>query len=181
MATSLPNQQCLRLTTSTLRWSLQQSHPCSLRPKLLEHACKPRLGSWLHAHSVPVVPCWTGQAGLMSAWIPFLFSYATLVDMADAKPKTTAELNKLASVSVDQSIPIRLYFRSADLLIKQARIYRSEGDLEQAYVLYMKYTKYATNIGTSFKEKYLWCWWILGIKPRTHRAAKTRRIQECRE
>lgn len=75
--------------------------------------------------------------------------------MADAKPKTTAELNKLASVSVDQSIPIRLYFRSADLLIKQAHIYRSEGDLEQAYVLYMKYTKYATNIGTSFKEKYL--------------------------
>lgn len=57
------------------------------------------------------------------------------------EPKSPADLAKLASISVDPNISIRLYFRSADLLFKQACIYKLEHDWEHAYVLYMKYTK----------------------------------------
>lgn len=56
-------------------------------------------------------------------------------------PRSPAELGNQAAISVDSNIPIRLYFRSADLLLKQARVYKDENDLEHAYVLYMKYTK----------------------------------------
>ncbi|KAG0193825.1 hypothetical protein DFQ28_002977 [Apophysomyces sp. BC1034] len=65
-------------------------------------------------------------------------------------PKPTTELNKLATIQVDSSTPIRLYFRSADLLIKQARVYKAEGDFQHAYVLYMKYT----NLGLSELPKH---------------------------
>ncbi|CAO3649247.1 unnamed protein product [Mucor fragilis] len=65
-------------------------------------------------------------------------------------PRSPAELGKQAVISVDPNIPIRLYFRSADLLLKQARVYKLENDLEHAYVLYMKYT----NLGISELPKH---------------------------
>ncbi|KAI9280673.1 hypothetical protein BY458DRAFT_288686 [Sporodiniella umbellata] len=55
-------------------------------------------------------------------------------------PRSTEELERLSNISVDPNIPVKLYFRSAELLLKQARIYRLENDLEHAYLLYMKYT-----------------------------------------
>ncbi|ORZ03422.1 hypothetical protein BCR43DRAFT_510478 [Syncephalastrum racemosum] len=60
--------------------------------------------------------------------------------MTQVQPRSTKDLADLAQVEVDPSKPIRYYLRSAELLIKQARIYRNEGDLEHAYFLYMKYT-----------------------------------------
>lgn len=56
-------------------------------------------------------------------------------------PRSTAELAKQATVSVDPNQAIRFYFRSADQILKQARVYRLEHDLEHAYIFYMKYTK----------------------------------------
>jgi hypothetical protein len=69
----------------------------------------------------------------------FLLSYPA-VKMA-YQPRSPTELGKQAVISVDPNIPIRLYFRSADLLLRQARVYKLEQDWERAYVLYMKYTK----------------------------------------
>ncbi|GAB5585855.1 hypothetical protein Unana1_00755 [Umbelopsis nana] len=66
------------------------------------------------------------------------------------RPYSTAELNKLGAIKVDSNTPIRLYFRSADLLLKQARVYRNEGDLQEAYRLYMKYS----NLGLSELPKH---------------------------
>lgn len=57
------------------------------------------------------------------------------------QPRSSAELAKQATVQVDPNTPIRLYFRSADLLLRQARVYKLEQDWDHAYVLYMKYTK----------------------------------------
>ncbi|ORX45661.1 Mov34-domain-containing protein [Hesseltinella vesiculosa] len=65
--------------------------------------------------------------------------------MAKNRPRSTSELGRLASIQVDSNTPIRLYFRSADLLIKQARVYKMEYDYEHAYVLYMKYTNLGLN------------------------------------
>jgi STAM-binding protein len=56
-------------------------------------------------------------------------------------PRSPTELEKQATVAVDPNLSIRLYFRSADLLLKQARVYKLEQDFEHAYILYMKYTK----------------------------------------
>jgi STAM-binding protein len=56
-------------------------------------------------------------------------------------PRSTTELERQAAITVEPTISIRLYFRSADLLLKQARVYKLEQDFEHAYVLYMKYTK----------------------------------------
>lgn len=57
------------------------------------------------------------------------------------KSRSTEELEQLANITVDHNIPVKLYFRSAELLLKQARVYKLENDLEHAYILYMKYTK----------------------------------------
>lgn len=57
------------------------------------------------------------------------------------KPRSVAELAKLAVVSYEPNIAIRFYFRSADQLLKQARVYKLEHDWERAYILHMKYTK----------------------------------------
>lgn len=57
------------------------------------------------------------------------------------QPRSPAELEKLATIPVDPNISIRLYFRSAALLFRQANIYKLEHDWEHAYILYMKYTK----------------------------------------
>lgn len=73
--------------------------------------------------------------------IPQSLVVNTMPDL-HVRPYSTAELNKLGAIKVDSNTPIRLYFRSADLLLKQARVYRNEGDLQEAYRLYMKYSKY---------------------------------------
>ncbi|GAA5807894.1 hypothetical protein MFLAVUS_001274 [Mucor flavus] len=65
-------------------------------------------------------------------------------------PRSTAELAKQATVSVDPNQAIRFYFRSADQILKQARVYRLEHDLEHAYIFYMKYT----NLGISELRKH---------------------------
>ncbi|KAF7722633.1 hypothetical protein EC973_002905 [Apophysomyces ossiformis] len=68
-----------------------------------------------------------------------------------SSPKSTAELSELATIQVDPRTNIRLYFRSADALIKQARVYKAEGDFQHAYVFYMKYT----NLGISELPKHV--------------------------
>ena len=44
-----------------------------------------------------------------------------------------------SELKVDSRIPIRRYFRSGQEMLKMAEIYRTEGNYEAAYVLYMKY------------------------------------------
>ncbi|CEG69697.1 Putative Ubiquitin thiolesterase [Rhizopus microsporus] len=61
------------------------------------------------------------------------------------KSRSTEELEQLANITVDHNIPVKLYFRSAELLLKQARVYKLENDLEHAYILYMKYTNLGVN------------------------------------
>ena len=61
--------------------------------------------------------------------------------MRTIRPRGTAELNKLATIEINPRINIKHYFRSADILIKQARVYYNEGDYENAYILFLKYTK----------------------------------------
>ncbi|KAJ8652193.1 hypothetical protein O0I10_012204 [Lichtheimia ornata] len=65
--------------------------------------------------------------------------------MTHTRPRTTAELNKLGIPEFNPHINIKHYFRSAELLLRQARVYRTEGDLENAYVLYLKYTNLGIN------------------------------------
>ncbi|KAI8582491.1 hypothetical protein K450DRAFT_227425 [Umbelopsis ramanniana AG] len=57
------------------------------------------------------------------------------------RPYSIAELNNLSETKVDANTPIRLYFRSAKSVLQQARVYMNEGDFQEAYRLYMKYTK----------------------------------------
>lgn len=80
----------------------------------------------------------------------FIFPAHKVVYEMAKQPRSTTELGKQAVISVDPNIPIRLYFRSADLLLRQARVYKLEQDLEHAYVLYMKYT----NLGLSELPKH---------------------------
>lgn len=57
-------------------------------------------------------------------------------------PKSIKELNAMAKVHTDDCIPIDIYISSADLMLKQARIYYREENQEQAYLYFMKYIKY---------------------------------------
>ncbi|KAI7854006.1 hypothetical protein BDC45DRAFT_569553 [Circinella umbellata] len=52
--------------------------------------------------------------------------------MRTIRPRGTAELNKLATIEINPRINIKHYFRSADILIKQARVYYNEKDYENA-------------------------------------------------
>lgn len=56
-------------------------------------------------------------------------------------PKSIKELNAMAKVHTDDCIPIDIYISSADLMLKQARIYFREENQEQAYLYFMKYIK----------------------------------------
>lgn len=56
-------------------------------------------------------------------------------------PKSIKELNIIAKVHTDECIPIDIYISSANLLLKQARIYFREENEEQAYIYYLKYIK----------------------------------------
>jgi ubiquitin carboxyl-terminal hydrolase-like protein len=49
-------------------------------------------------------------------------------------------LNAVSEVSIQLNKPLLWYIRSAETLYKQAAIYRREGDLEKAYILFMKYS-----------------------------------------
>jgi len=44
-----------------------------------------------------------------------------------------------SDIKVDSRIPIRRYFRSGQEMLKMAEIYRTEGNDEASYILYMKY------------------------------------------
>ncbi|KAL9553485.1 hypothetical protein MBANPS3_003279 [Mucor bainieri] len=60
-------------------------------------------------------------------------------------PKSIKELNTLAKVHTDDCIPIDIYISSADLMLKQARIYYREENQEQAYLYFMKYINLILN------------------------------------
>ena len=64
------------------------------------------------------------------------------VKMGDNR-EPTERLRHLAlaasELKVDSRIPIRRYFRSGQEMLKMAVIYRTEGNDEAAYILYMKY------------------------------------------
>ncbi|KFM70990.1 STAM-binding protein-like A, partial [Stegodyphus mimosarum] len=45
-----------------------------------------------------------------------------------------------SSVFVDRSIPLRRYFRSGAEMLRMAKMYLDEGQLENAFILYTKYT-----------------------------------------
>ncbi|GFT37267.1 AMSH-like protease [Nephila pilipes] len=45
-----------------------------------------------------------------------------------------------SAVTVDRRIPIRRYFRSGSEMLRMAKMYLDEGQLENAYILYTKYT-----------------------------------------
>ena len=63
--------------------------------------------------------------------------------MGDRSQDAAARLKGLAEAAsdfkVDHRIPIRRYFRSGQEMIKMAEVYRTEGNEEAAYVLYLKY------------------------------------------
>lgn len=49
-------------------------------------------------------------------------------------------LNDVGSaVDVDESIPLKRYFRSGKEMVRMAEVYHKEGNLERAYILYTKY------------------------------------------
>lgn len=60
-------------------------------------------------------------------------------------PRSIKELNRRAKVYTDDCIPIDIYLSSANLLLKQARIYYKEENEEQAYVYYLKYINLVLN------------------------------------
>lgn len=56
-------------------------------------------------------------------------------------PKSIEELTLMAKMHTDKCIPTDIYVNSANLLLKQARIYFREENEEQAYIYYLKYIK----------------------------------------
>ncbi|CAO0793192.1 unnamed protein product [Mucor circinelloides] len=60
-------------------------------------------------------------------------------------PKSIKELNAMAKIHTDDCIPIDIYISSADLMLKQARIYYREENQEQAYLYFMKYINLILN------------------------------------
>lgn len=63
-----------------------------------------------------------------------------------------ARLNEAADVGVDFTKPIRWYIRSAELVYKQACIYKRENDLERAYILFMKFSNLVLREMPKHKE-----------------------------
>ena len=43
------------------------------------------------------------------------------------------------AITVEQSVPIKRYWRSGKELFRMAHIYKEEESLEKAFILYMKY------------------------------------------
>ena len=65
----------------------------------------------------------------------------TMSDLSGQDPtsRMKALSNAASDVKIDSRIPVRRYFRSGQEMIKMAEVYRTEGNLEASYVLYMKY------------------------------------------
>lgn len=63
-----------------------------------------------------------------------------------AKVRNLSEVG--SGVVIDESIPLKRYFRSGKEMLRMAEVYRKEGDLESAFILYTKYI-------TLFVEKIL--------------------------
>jgi len=51
-------------------------------------------------------------------------------------------LIQASSVQIDPAIPVKRYFRSSLEMVRMAKAYYSEGNLESAFVLYQKYLRY---------------------------------------
>jgi len=49
------------------------------------------------------------------------------------------KLAEAATIRIESNIPIRRYFRSGNEILKMAKVYDDEGNMEAAYVLYLKY------------------------------------------
>jgi len=60
----------------------------------------------------------------------------------------------MAKIHTDDCIPIDIYISSADLMLKQARIYYREENQEQAYLYFMKYIKYVCILWLNVKCLY---------------------------
>lgn len=60
-------------------------------------------------------------------------------------------LHQAAEVPFDVARPIRFYVRSADSVFKQACIYKAEGDLEKAFILFLKYSKYVATTSDAYQ------------------------------
>jgi len=56
----------------------------------------------------------------------------------DAKARLK-RLAESANISIDSNIPIRRYYRSGNEMLRMAKVYAAEGNIEAAYVLYLKY------------------------------------------
>lgn len=60
------------------------------------------------------------------------------------KPRSIATLAEVANgYQIDLSLPFRRLVFSVSNLLKQADQYRLEDDIEEAYVLYLRFSKYA--------------------------------------
>ncbi|KAF9157318.1 AMSH-like protease [Mortierella sp. AD011] len=62
------------------------------------------------------------------------------------------ELNAMAEFAMVDSTPIRFYIRSAEQLLKQAEIYRVEGDLQTSYIFYMRYCNLVITLLPKHRE-----------------------------
>nr|XP_042913610.1 STAM-binding protein-like [Parasteatoda tepidariorum] len=60
--------------------------------------------------------------------------------MKDPKSHIQALAMVASSVTVNSHIPIGRYFRSGSEMLKMAKMYHDEGELENAFILYTKYT-----------------------------------------
>lgn len=67
------------------------------------------------------------------------------------------DLTARAEVQVEPQKSIKLYIRSAELVFRQACIYRGEGDAEKAYVLFLKYSKYGGHLAGISDAWAVWC------------------------
>jgi STAM-binding protein len=50
---------------------------------------------------------------------------------------------KTRKLDVDNRLPLKLYYRTADNLLKQASIYREERNIIDLYILLLRFSRYA--------------------------------------
>ncbi|XP_037084355.1 STAM-binding protein-like A [Pollicipes pollicipes] len=60
-------------------------------------------------------------------------------DVMEEAPVRIKHLADMANYDIDYSRPARTYFRSGVEMVRMANVYAEEGNLEGAYVLYMKF------------------------------------------
>jgi hypothetical protein len=49
-------------------------------------------------------------------------------------------------LDVDNRLPVKLYYRTADNLLKQANIYREEGNIIDLYILLLRFSRYVNRL-----------------------------------